>query len=96
MTKASAVLRINFTSERQKRAIAEGLKPEAAHPAGERACALIAGRGKQLLLKFDAKDSTVLRAILSSYLRMIAASINASNALLELEAGNKQQRAGKS
>lgn len=85
MTKANAALRIAFRSERQMRAIADALRPEAAHPAGRKARAIIVAKGKKLILRFEAKDSTTLRAIMSSYLRMITASINTCNALLQLE-----------
>ena len=85
MTKANAALRIDFRSKRQMHAIAEALRPEATHPAGRKAQALIAERGKRLVLRFEAQDLATLRAIMSSYLRMITACLNASNALLKLE-----------
>ena len=85
MTKANASLRIAFRSERQMRAIADALRPEAAHPAGRKANAVIVAKGKQLILRFEGEDSTTLRAIMSSYLRMLTASLNTCNAVLQLE-----------
>ena len=55
MTKAGASLRIAFRSERQMRAIADALRPEAAHPAGTKAHAIIVARGKQLNLEVRRK-----------------------------------------
>jgi len=95
MTKANAALRIDFRSKRQMHAIAEALRPEATHPAGRKARALITERGKQLVLRFEAQDSAILRAIMSSYLRMITACLNASNALLELERLAPRKRSDK-
>ena len=38
-----------------------------------------------MTLKFVARDSSSLRAIMTSYLRMLAAMLNVSKSLLELE-----------
>jgi len=90
MTKAGASLRIPFRSEKQMRAIADALRPEAAHPPGTKAHAIIVARRKELILKFNGKDSTTLRAIMSSYLRLIRASVNTCNAVLQLERSSSQ------
>ena len=82
MPKASARILMEFRSKRQTRAIADALRPEAAHPAGEKAHATIETRGNQLTVRLEARDSTTLRAIMNSYLRMLAATINV---LRELE-----------
>jgi tRNA threonylcarbamoyladenosine modification (KEOPS) complex Pcc1 subunit len=95
MTKAKAFVRIGFRSERQTRAIADGLEPEAAHPAGRKASATIIAKRKRLIMRFEGKDSTTLRAIMSSYLRMLTASLNTSNALLQLERPSPRSRRGK-
>jgi tRNA threonylcarbamoyladenosine modification (KEOPS) complex Pcc1 subunit len=71
-------------------AVAEGLSPELRHPASKRARARILISGKKLNLQFEASDSAALRAIMSSYLRLLAASVNVSNALIEIE--RKQNR----
>jgi len=67
------------------RAVADALTPELSHSAGEKARASIVTRGKALSLRFEARDSTALRAIMSSYLRMLAATLNVSKSLLQLE-----------
>ena len=85
MTKAEASIRIPFRSERQMRAIVAAIRPEIVHPAGTKANAAIVARGNRMILKFEAKDSTTLRAILSSHLRLIRASVNTFSAVLQLE-----------
>jgi tRNA threonylcarbamoyladenosine modification (KEOPS) complex Pcc1 subunit len=42
-------------------------------------------RGSSLTLRFEADNSAALRAILSSYLRLLSASLNVCNSLKELE-----------
>jgi tRNA threonylcarbamoyladenosine modification (KEOPS) complex Pcc1 subunit len=66
-------------------AIAQALVPETSHPAGEKAQARIVTRGKMLKLQFKAQDSSSLRAIMSSYLRMLRATVTVSKSILELE-----------
>ena len=95
MTKARASLRIAFRSERQTRAIADALRPEATHPAGSKTRAVVVARRRDLIIRFEGKDSTTLRAIMSSYLRMIKASVNTSNALLQLERKGSKSKSGK-
>jgi tRNA threonylcarbamoyladenosine modification (KEOPS) complex Pcc1 subunit len=95
MTRARASLRIAFRSERQMRAIADALRPEATYRAGSRARAVIVTRRRDLILRFEGKDSTTLRAIMSSYLRMIKASLNTSNALLQLGRTSSRSKGGK-
>jgi tRNA threonylcarbamoyladenosine modification (KEOPS) complex Pcc1 subunit len=86
---ATARLRIVLQSKREVNAILDGLKPELQHPAGEKARAKISTRGKSLILRFEAKDSTALRAIMSSYLRLLAASLNVCDNLIRLERSSK-------
>ncbi len=83
--KAYASLRIAFRSKKQMNSIVEALKPELLHPAGNKARAKIVTRGRSLKLSFEAKDSTTLRAIFSSYLRMLRASLTTCNTLTQLE-----------
>jgi tRNA threonylcarbamoyladenosine modification (KEOPS) complex Pcc1 subunit len=82
---AYAILRITLKSKRQINALYSALKPELMHPAGKKAQATILTRGRTLKLVFQAKDSSTLRAIFSSYLRMLAASLKVSDALIEME-----------
>ena len=71
------------------RAIADALKPEAV---GRKTRTVMIEKPKELVVIFEAKNSTILRAIMSSYLRMIRASLNASNALLEQERASSEPR----
>ena len=83
--KATGKVRLSFTSNRQLNAIADALKAELAHPAGTKARASLRVRPRILELRFEAVDSTALRAIFSSYLRLLAAMLNVSNALIHLD-----------
>jgi len=92
MAKARAALHIRFQSRRQMRAIADALKPEAV---GRKTRTVMIEKPKELVVRFEAKNLTILRAIMSSYLRMIRASLNASNALLEQERASSEPRSDK-
>ena len=86
-TKDTAEARISvlFRSRQQMDAIAEALRPEILHPAGEKAQASVTKRGKMLKLQFKARDSSALRAIMTSYLRLLAVAVNVSKSLRQLE-----------
>jgi tRNA threonylcarbamoyladenosine modification (KEOPS) complex Pcc1 subunit len=84
MQSARAYIRIGFRSKRQMLAIADALRPETTHT-GNRARVVLVCNKRDLILRFDGKDSANLRAVMSSYLRMIKASLNTSSALLQLE-----------
>jgi len=80
---AEAELSIVLPSRKEVRAIATALKPEASHPAGEKANAMVVLRGQHLKITFRARDSASLRAIMTSYLRMLKATITVCGSLLE-------------
>jgi tRNA threonylcarbamoyladenosine modification (KEOPS) complex Pcc1 subunit len=82
---AEAEVDVILRSGRELHAIAAALEPETLHPAGEKAQATITIRGHVLKIKFRARDSSSLRAIMSSYLRMIKAAANVCGSLLSLE-----------
>jgi len=67
------------------RAVVEALKPELVHPARQKARAAIIVRGNMLNLHFEAKDAATLRAIFSSYVRMLAATLNVCEIMHQLE-----------
>lgn len=83
--KATGRIRLTLTSSRQLVAIVDSLKAELAHPVGAKARVALVVRPRILELRFEAVDSTALRAIFSSYLRLLAASLNVSNALIHLD-----------
>jgi tRNA threonylcarbamoyladenosine modification (KEOPS) complex Pcc1 subunit len=51
--------------------IARSLEPELAHPAGAKATVSMKTNARCIELKFYARNNTALRAIMTSYLRMI-------------------------
>ena len=82
---AEAEIDVMLRSRRQLHAIAAALGPETMHPAGEKAKASIAVRGGVLKIRFRARDSSSLRAVMSSYLRMLKATANVCGSLLTIE-----------
>jgi tRNA threonylcarbamoyladenosine modification (KEOPS) complex Pcc1 subunit len=88
-TEAKASLKIGFQSKKELKAILDGLRPELQHPAGKKARARISMRGKSLLIYFEASNSTSLRAIFSSYLRLLAASLRVCDSLIKLERSSR-------
>jgi tRNA threonylcarbamoyladenosine modification (KEOPS) complex Pcc1 subunit len=90
--KAEASVSVTFRSKQQMEAIAQALSPELSHPAGEKAEAQLVKRGRVMRLRFAARDSSSLRAIMNSYLRMLAATLNVSASLLELERKTPSKR----
>ena len=90
---AEARISVLFRSSQQMEAIAEALRPEILHPAGEKAQARVTKRGKTLKLQFEARDSSALRAIMTSYLRLLAAAVNVSGSLRQLEITDKTKLA---
>lgn len=90
---AEAEVSFLLRSRKQVNAIAVALAPEANHPAGEKANARIMLRGNKLKIVFRARDSASLRAIMSSYLRMLRATTTVCGSLVELERRRGRQGA---
>ena len=67
--KAQAIIRLNFSSEKQLKVVLEALKPETRTPATRRSKVQIKGEGNSLTLNFKARDTSALRAAINSYLR---------------------------
>jgi len=82
---ATAEVEYLHRSHRQLVAIAAALTPETQHPAGKKAQAKVKVRGGKLIIEFSAHDSSSLRAIMSSYLRMLKATNDVCSALKALE-----------
>jgi len=76
---------MDFRSKRERDAILNGLMPELQHPAGDKAKTSIKARGSSLIFQFEASSSTKLRAIVSSYLRLLTASFHVCENLITLE-----------
>jgi tRNA threonylcarbamoyladenosine modification (KEOPS) complex Pcc1 subunit len=81
---AHAKLSVHVRSRRLADAIARSLRPEVDHPVGSKARVAIRVDQKILELKFLAKDTTALRAVMNSYLRIISACLKVTEAI-ELE-----------
>jgi len=69
--KAQAVIRLNFSSEKQLKVVLEALKPETRTPSTRRSKVQIMSEGNSLTLSFEATDTSALRAAINSYLRWI-------------------------
>jgi tRNA threonylcarbamoyladenosine modification (KEOPS) complex Pcc1 subunit len=81
---AEAEVDVVLRSRRQLNAIATALAPETLHPAGDKAEARIIVRARSLEIKLRARDSSSLRAIMSSYLRMLKATVNVCQSMLDV------------
>jgi len=69
--KAQAVIRLNFSSEKQLKVVLEALKPETRSPLTRRSKVQMESEGNSLTLNFKASDTSALRAAINSYLRWI-------------------------
>ena len=74
--KAQAIIRLNFSSEKQLKVVLEALKPETKTPSTSRSKVQMKGEGNSLTLDFKARDTSALRAAINSYLRLISMAIN--------------------
>ena len=74
--KAQAVIRLNFSSEKQLKVVLEALKPEIETSVASRSKVDMKAKGQGLILEFRAKDTSALRASLNSYLRLIGVAMN--------------------
>jgi len=87
---AEAEIRVQLRSRRELRAAAAALAPETTHPAGKRAEVRIQVRGNMLKVNIEAHDSSALRAVMTSYLRMLKAISNVFASLAGLESGKRK------
>jgi tRNA threonylcarbamoyladenosine modification (KEOPS) complex Pcc1 subunit len=66
-----AKLYVQLKTRRMANSIARSLEPELGHPAGAKATVSMKAKARCIVLKFHARNNTALRAIMTSYLRMI-------------------------
>jgi len=66
--KASAVIKLRFPSEEEPRIIERALKPETESSPRHRSRIRATRKGRNLILEFEAKDTTALRASVNSYI----------------------------
>jgi tRNA threonylcarbamoyladenosine modification (KEOPS) complex Pcc1 subunit len=74
--KAQAVIRLNFSSEAQLKAVLEALKPETETSTTSRSKVDMNTENQTLILDFRANDTSALRAATNSYLRLIVVAMN--------------------
>ena len=66
--KAQAVVRLRFPSEELMSTVLKALEPETRSMPTARSRVQMEGKNNELTLKFEAKDTSALRAIINSYL----------------------------
>ena len=77
--KAQAVIRLNFSSEKQLNVVLGALKPETETSSTSRSKVDMKTEGQTLILDFTATDTSALRAAMNSYLRLIGVAMNIQN-----------------
>lgn len=65
---ASALIRLTFPSEREAEVIGASMKPEAEVASKYRSKVKISRDGRSIIILFESKDITALRASINSYL----------------------------
>jgi tRNA threonylcarbamoyladenosine modification (KEOPS) complex Pcc1 subunit len=73
--KAQAVIRLNFSSEKQLNVVLGALKPETETSSTSRSKVDMKTDGQTLILDFRATDTSALRAAMNSYLRLIGVAM---------------------
>ena len=63
-------------TEKQLAALASALRPEVARQVSDRSEITLATEGLTIVIDFEAKDTTALRAAVNAYLRWINSMIN--------------------
>jgi len=74
--KAQAVIRLNFSSEKQLKAVLGALRPETETSSTPRSKVHMKTEAQSLILEFKANDTSALRASMNSYLRLIGVAMN--------------------
>jgi len=74
--KATAVVRLKFSSEKRLEIVFEALEPEVDKPVTMRSRAKLEKDDSFLVLKVEARDAVALRATLNAYLRWINSTLN--------------------
>jgi len=74
--KAQAVVRLEFLSEKHLKVVLEALKPETKTSSTKRSKVNMKSENQSLILEFNAKDTSALRASMNSYLRLIGVAVN--------------------
>ena len=83
--KGQAIIRLNFSSEKQLKVVLEALKPETRRPSTRRSKVQMKGEGNSLTVNFAARDTSALRAAINSYLRWILLTKTMLESVSELQ-----------
>jgi len=73
---AQAVVRLNFSSEKQLNVVLQALKPETETSSTNRSKVHVTTEDQSLVLDFRSTDTSALRAAMNSYLRLISVAMN--------------------
>lgn len=84
--KAQAIIRLRFVAQKNLNAVLNALAPEAFKPATNRSLAKIESENSVLILRFEATDTSALRAVINSYLHW---TLLATDTLSRLESPKK-------
>ena len=76
---AQAVVHIHFSSENQLKVILDALKPETKTSFTNRSKVQMTTENQSLVLEFNARDTSSLRASVNSYLLLIGVAMNLQN-----------------
>ena len=74
--KRRAVIQLNFQSEKYSKAVLNALKPETRRSSSDRSRIKVEEEGGKLIVSFEAKDTSALRAAINAYLRWISLTQN--------------------
>jgi len=85
--KAQALIRLSFPSKRDVEIALQALQPETKTAPAARSRVQIRGEGKDLILSFEAKDTSALRAAINSYLRWVHLTKDIAGLLITLDKG---------
>lgn len=72
---AKAVVRLNFSSDKQLHVVMQALKPEIESSSTNRSNVSMCAEGQSLVLHFKATDTSALRAAMNSYLRLVGVAV---------------------
>ncbi len=74
--KRRAVIRLSFQSDRYLRTVLDALRPETRNFPSGRSRTMVEEEDGSLILRFEAKDTSALRAAINAYLRWISLTQN--------------------
>jgi tRNA threonylcarbamoyladenosine modification (KEOPS) complex Pcc1 subunit len=66
--KAQTIIRLRFAAQKNLNAVLKALAPETLKPATSRSLVKVESQNSVLILRFEAADTSALRAVINSYL----------------------------